>query len=113
MSLQDAIESELEDKIKQLQSQLATANEENGRLWGNTVGLVVCVADIAQGVFRLWHAVADGTYDSRSIVGDATLNMQESLLEIGIDVRIAPLNIEALKGEMNDEKRLAANNSVG
>lgn len=57
-----------------------------------------CISILAKCTADLWQAVVDGVYDSRELVGDTVLPMQESLLEIGIDVREKPLNTEALKG---------------
>lgn len=84
-------------KGKNLQAELATAKAENKRLRDSQMKKDLCIIDLAKGVFRLWHAVADGTYDSRSVVGDTALAMQESLVDIGIDVRNAPLDITALQ----------------
>lgn len=56
-----------------------------------------CISILAKCTADLWQAVVDGVYDSRELVGDTVLPMQESLLEIGIDVREKPLNTEALK----------------
>lgn len=56
-----------------------------------------CLHILAKCVADLWHAVAKGMYDARSFVGDTVLPMQESLLEIGIDVREKPLNTTSLQ----------------
>lgn len=48
----------------------------------------LCITDLAESVGKLWESVNSGIYDSRSIVGDITFEMQESILQYtGIDVR--------------------------
>ena len=51
------------------------------RLERDTLG--VAVSQIEMGVNKLWKSVQDGMHDSRSLVGDVTLNMAEALKEIG------------------------------
>lgn len=47
----------------------------------------VCINHLSAGVAALWDSVSSGIHDARSPVGDTTLDMQESLMGIGIDAR--------------------------
>lgn len=45
----------------------------------------ICIRYLSESVAELWDAVADGKYDSRSIVGDTVLDMITELKNLGID----------------------------
>lgn len=83
-------------KTRGLEAKLKTAAEALGDIERNLLGKNHSLDILAQCVADLWHAVGRGVYDTRGFVGDVVLPMQETLLEIGVDVRVKPLNTEAL-----------------
>lgn len=44
----------------------------------------VALQVIARSVAKLWQSVAGGMHDARSLVGDETLSMKETLEDVGI-----------------------------
>ncbi len=86
-------------KICVLQVQLQAKDKEieglqNSALYHENIKYKVCISHLSAGVAKLWDSISSGMYDARSLVGDTTLDMQESLMDMGIDAR----GIKALKG---------------
>jgi hypothetical protein len=92
----------IETQIADLKSKLADSQAREASLVAAKLATDHCLHILAKCTADLWHAVADGKYDARSFVGDTVLPMQETLLEIGIDVREKPLEtfapLQALSG---------------
>lgn len=87
------------DEIERLEKRLACADivieimreadtvmrEGIEKLRTDGLGDRLCVLGLSKIVEKLWVAVAEGKYDSRSIVGDAVLDMVTMLTDNGID----------------------------
>ena len=62
-------------------------DKEIERLKSDNIAKTLCISYLSSGVAKLWDSVTSGMHNGRSLVGDTMLDMQESLMDIGIDAR--------------------------
>jgi hypothetical protein len=74
--------------IELLKQQKEDLGRENQTLKDKDVSQSLCISDLSFGVAKLWDSITSHMHDARSLVGDTTLDMQQSLMNyLKIDAR--------------------------